>query len=235
MAEADRHQREGRLLEARATYASALAKASGYEQQTDIAVKLASVSERTLLGPRVYPGDDLVEEYVVKAGDSLTVVGARYKTPYQLIQRINRMSSDRLNLDQKIKVIRGPFNVKIFKSEFVLEIWRGNLLIKRFPIGVGAADSTPAGRYEVLDKVTNPAFNPPPSQRGTMQPKAGGAPDNPIGTRWIKFAEHLGIHGTIEPNSIGRNVSLGCIRMLNEDVEYVYDFLIRGSLIEIMD
>ena len=67
MAEADRHQREGRLLEARATYASALAKASGYEQQTDIAVKLASVSERTLLGPRVYPGDDLVEEYVVKA------------------------------------------------------------------------------------------------------------------------------------------------------------------------
>ncbi len=235
VAEAERHEQEGRLLQARAQYAAALPHASDRWQRNVIANKLAAISERTLLGPTIFQGDDLVEQYSVKSGDNLTAIGNRYRVPYEFIQRINRLPSDRLNVDQKLKIVRGPFSVKIYKSEFMLEVWRGDLLVKRFQIGVGSGDSTPPGRYEVLDKVKNPRFDPPPSQVGIMQAKAGGAPDNPIGSRWIKFAPSLGIHGTIEPDSIGRNASLGCIRMHNKEVEEVYDFLIRGSTVEIFE
>ncbi|RME39135.1 MAG: L,D-transpeptidase, partial [Planctomycetota bacterium] len=45
-----------------------------------------------------------------------------------------------------------------------------------------------------------------------------------------------GIHGTIEPDSIGRSVSLGCIRMHNEDVEEVYKYLVeRHSTVVVTD
>jgi len=60
---------------------------------------------------------------------------------------------------------------------------------------------------------------------------------NPIGERWIglrgidernKDLSGLGIHGTIEPKSIGKNVSMGCVRMLSSDVEEVYEMLLEG-------
>ena len=61
-----------------------------------------------------------------------------------------------------------------------------------------------------------------------------------IGTRWIGFEDRpgaagYGIHGTGDPNSIGRMLSEGCIRMLNADVEELYDFLVPGTEVKIID
>ncbi|HHN47143.1 MAG TPA: L,D-transpeptidase, partial [Planctomycetes bacterium] len=54
------------------------------------------------------------------------------------------------------------------------------------------------------------------------------------GTRWLGFGNSgpgkgLGIHGTTEPETVPGNVSLGCIRMLNEDVEELYDLAPIGT------
>ena len=72
---------------------------------------------------------------------------------------------------------------------------------------------------------------------------SGDNPLNPIGERWLGLQgmdEHtkdlfgLGIHGTIEPKSIGTNASMGCVRMLEGDVEKVYEMLLEGiSTVEI--
>ena len=65
---------------------------------------------------------------------------------------------------------------------------------------------------------------------------AADDPKNPLGERWIGLTgiegsavgqERYGIHGTIEPESIGKNTSMGCIRMRNEDVEFLYRCLIE--------
>jgi lipoprotein-anchoring transpeptidase ErfK/SrfK len=50
-----------------------------------------------------------------------------------------------------------------------------------------------------------------------------------LGERWIDLGESYGIHGTIEPDSIGKAASRGCIRMREKDVIEVYDFLVKGS------
>ena len=56
----------------------------------------------------------------------------------------------------------------------------------------------------------------------------------PIGERWIglegfddasKAHTGFGVHGTVEPESIGRSVSMGCIRLGAQDVELVYELL----------
>jgi lipoprotein-anchoring transpeptidase ErfK/SrfK len=47
------------------------------------------------------------------------------------------------------------------------------------------------------------------------------------------LGKSYGIHGTIDPNSIGKAESRGCIRLRNQDVEEVYDMLAVGSEVTI--
>ncbi|MBN2583810.1 MAG: L,D-transpeptidase family protein [Planctomycetes bacterium] len=225
LTEGRRLEREGKLVEARNQYVKALAAGPNAAQYAEIALCLTKLSERTILGKKLVDGETEADLYQVQSGDYLSTIGRRYATPYQLIQRINGLSSDAIYAGQKLKVVKGPFRVRVVKSDLVLELWLRDVLVKTYPVAIGKGDSTPAGEYVVLIKQENPAFSPPPSQRGIMKPMAGGDPENPLGSRWIGFGDHLGIHGTCEPDSIGKRVSLGCIRMLNPDVEELYDFL----------
>ncbi len=97
------------------------------------------------------------------------------------------------------------------------------------------------GRFRVraASKLVNPAWaNPRTGERFSRHD-----PDNPIGERWIglegiddanRDLAGYGIHGTIEPESVGRQSSMGCVRMLPEDVEVVYEVLMeRISTVEI--
>jgi len=235
-AEGLRLERIGKILEARATYAKALATRPDRAQQRAIASRIEGLCRRTILGPTVVPGETEAVEYEVQNGDYLSTIGRKFSIPYELIMRINSLSSDRIYGGQKLKVIKGPFTIRIVKSELVLEVWLRNLLVKTYPVAIGKEERTPAGRYSVGIKQVDPAFSPPPSQRGIMKPVAGGQPDNPLGSRWISFGNHLGIHGTNDPSSIGKRVSLGCIRMRNADVERVYDFVVpQLSKVEIVE
>jgi len=60
-------------------------------------------------------------------------------------------------------------------------------------------------------------------------------PKNPLGERWIDLGDSYGIHGTIEPDSIGTAASRGCIRLRDADIIEVYNFLVNGSLVEIRE
>ena len=69
------------------------------------------------------------------------------------------------------------------------------------------------------------------------KPVPFGDPENPLGTRWIAWRASdgtnsgLGFHGTKEPDSVGQDLSQGCVRMLNRDVEELYEILGRITAI----
>lgn len=235
VAEAQQSEAKGELLQARVLYSQALAKAADPAQRAAIVRQAAPVGEKTLLAPRVWTGDTDVEQYEIQSGDVLANIGARYRIPYELIKRVNNLSSDTIRAGDKLKVIKGPFRARIIKSQFRLELWLRDAPVKVFPVAIGLNDSTPAGQYAVKLKQKNPTFYPPPALQGKMGIKQAGDPENPLGARWIDLGNHLGIHGTNEPQSIGKSVSLGCIRMHNADVELLYDCLIPGSAVEIAD
>jgi lipoprotein-anchoring transpeptidase ErfK/SrfK len=101
----------------------------------------------------------------------------------------------------------------------------------RYGIGVGREGFTWSGVESISAKAEWPDWIPPAQmlQRQPYLPRwVAGGPGNPLGAR----AMYLGntayrIHGTNDPSSIGKRVSSGCIRMLNEDV---VDLFSRASV-----
>ena len=79
-----------------------------------------------------------------------------------------------------------------------------------------------------------------PSSRNKYADGMPGGEGNPLGVRAIYLYDDKGkdtlyrIHGTIEPWSIGLNVSSGCIRMLNENVTELYDLVEVGTKVVVM-
>lgn len=88
-------------------------------------------------------------------------------------------------------------------------------------------DLTPEGLFTVTVKAVNPYY-----RKKNIE---GGDEKNPLGTRWIGFdardtdGRTYGIHGTNNPASIGHYVSEGCIRMQNEAIESLYDYIPIGT------
>jgi lipoprotein-anchoring transpeptidase ErfK/SrfK len=123
-----------------------------------------------------------------------------------------------------LTVDRGGFRISLFKK-----LKR----VQTYPIAVGQVGlETPAGLYTIQNKAVNPAWHVPNSDwAGSLagQVIPGGAPNNPIKARWLGVADGVGVHGTDARGSIGSNASHGCIRMLIEDVEKLYDEVPIGT------
>jgi lipoprotein-anchoring transpeptidase ErfK/SrfK len=73
---------------------------------------------------------------------------------------------------------------------------------------------------------------------------ASGDTRNPLGDYWIGLAgvngqamgkPSYGIHGPIDPQSIGRTESMGCIRMCNQDVAILFDLLVEGKSLAVVN
>ena len=91
---------------------------------------------------------------------------------------------------------------------------------------------TPEGTFTIIVKAEKPYY-----RKKNIE---GGSEDNPLGTRWIGFdAENTdgrtyGLHGTNQPNSIGKYTTSGCIRLLNGQIEALFDDVPIGTKILII-
>lgn len=91
-----------------------------------------------------------------------------------------------------------------------------NEVVKEYPIAVGKSYSqTPLGEYHIVYKTIDPYYS--------KQNIPGGSIYNPLGSRWIGFKPHYGIHGNSNPKSIGTFASAGCVRMYERDVQELYN------------
>lgn len=128
---------------------------------------------------------------------------------------------------------RYPVVVSIKRGAFQLSLYKRLKLVKTYPIAVGQVGlETPAGLYKIQNKAVNPAWSVPNaawagSLAGQVIP--AGAANNPIKSRWLGVYDGVGVHGTSDRGSIGSNASHGCIRMLIEDVEALYDDVPVGT------
>jgi lipoprotein-anchoring transpeptidase ErfK/SrfK len=108
----------------------------------------------------------------------------------------------------------------------------------RYGIGVGRPGFMWSGVKQVSRKAEWPAWTPPPEmlrRRPDLPRHMEGGPANPLGARALYLGSSLyRIHGTNEPNTIGQNVSSGCIRMMNEDVTDLYGRVGVGTKVVVM-
>ncbi|HEY1735943.1 MAG TPA: L,D-transpeptidase [Methylovirgula sp.] len=108
----------------------------------------------------------------------------------------------------------------------------------RYGIGVGREGFTWSGIEKISRKAEWPDWTPPDDmlkRRPDLPTHMDGGPQNPLGARALYLGASLyRIHGTNEPYTIGTNVSSGCIRMMNEDVEDLYDRVKVGTQVVVM-
>jgi lipoprotein-anchoring transpeptidase ErfK/SrfK len=103
----------------------------------------------------------------------------------------------------------------------------------RYGVGVGRPGFEWSGVKTITRKAEWPGWTPPPQmmlRRPDLPVHMDGGPDNPLGARALYLGSSLyRIHGTNEPETIGRDVSSGCIRMMNEDVIDLYNRVRVGT------
>ena len=79
-------------------------------------------------------------------------------------------------------------------------------------------------------KIINPTWY----KAGAVVPP--GSSKNILGTRWLGLSlQGYGIHGTTDPDSIGKQATAGCVRMLNNDVEELYIIVPAGTEVTVVD
>jgi len=196
---------------------------------------LVRIGNETIFSSQIFDDDAFVGRHIVKTGETLGKIAKQFQITADLLVRINHIKNKNvIRVGQTLKVVQGPFRAEISKGRFRMDVYLDNTFVKSFPVGTGAQDSTPTGEWVVKDKLVNPTYYP--ARGGNII--AADDPANPLGERWIALKgvsgeavgqQRYGIHGTIDPNSIGKNVSLGCIRLHNADVEFLYDLLIVGK------
>lgn len=109
---------------------------------------------------------------------------------------------------------------------------------ERFGIGVGRDGFTWAGTEKISAKKEWADWRPPAEmiERQPYLPRfMAGGPGNPLGARTMYLGGTIyRIHGTNQPSTIGQFMSSGCIRMLNEDVEALYDKVKVGTKVVVL-
>ena len=233
---------ENNRVEARTLLSQTLRNTTLSDSEAEvIRSEIAMLNEDLVFGPIVAPGDPMCEEYTIKSGDSLSKIAGRRElaTHWKLIQRVNRISNpSRIRLGQRLKLVRGPFHAVVYKREHRMDIFHGSpddpgswIYIRSFRVGLGESNGTPTGRFVVNGtKLENPGWVNPRDSRERYEPDD---PNNPIGEYWIGLdglgedagKTGYGIHGTVEKESIGENMSMGCVRLADDDIALVYELL----------
>lgn len=111
-----------------------------------------------------------------------------------------------------------------------LELLRYGEVWRRFPVAVGKQSTpTPLGRFTIDVIIENPTWYP------TGRPPVPPGVENPLGRYWLGLSlKGYGIHGNNNPLSIGYPQSNGCIRMHNQDVEFLVQLVRVGTPVEII-
>ncbi len=244
-AQAFLNSRPRQIIAARNKLNEALAMPTSKEQVQSIKKQMAELSKEWLFGPAVIAGDELCDTFTVKRGDSLEIIGRRFKVPHEILMKINNIPRpESLQAGRPIKVVKGPFHVKVCRSTYTMDLYLRDTYVRSFIIGTGRpGHETPTGLWRVKEggKLVKPTWTDPDTGRVY---KASDA-DYPLGSRWIALdgidGEARGrtgfaIHGTKDPDQIGGAVSRGCIRMYNGEVVLVYNMLTPlYSKVEVFD
>ncbi|MET1412832.1 L,D-transpeptidase [Roseibium sp. HPY-6] len=129
------------------------------------------------------------------------------------------------------------------RNHFLYWIWENNTAL-RYGVGVGREGFKWYGRARIDRKALWPRWVPPPEmlKRQPELPRRveGGAANNPLGPRALYLYNNgsdtgYRLHGTLEPWSIGHDVSSGCIRMLPEDIIDLYQRCPKGTAVLVLE
>ena len=221
------YQRVNKLLEEKQVLERVISTYSQSPAAAAASQRLANINVGLMFSAVETPDSFL---YQVQPGDTLYQISRKYETTVEMLMKSNNITSSLIKPGMKLKVVRAVFSIDVDKSDKVLTLKTDKEIIKKYLIAVGENNSTPTGKFTVLNRIVNPVWY----KTGAIVPP--GSPENILGTRWLGLSEPgYGIHGTTETGPIQSQTTQGCVRMRNEDVEELYTIVPAGTQVTITD
>jgi len=221
-------EKRDELLKAGEAYAKAIelfpASASAPKAQE----ALEKINVKILFSSIITP-DSI--SYEVQKGDSLFKIAKKFNTTAELIAKANGLKDGMIKSGKSLKISKALFSIVVDKSQNILTLKSGQYVLKTYRVSTGKDSCTPVGTFKIMNKIIDPPWYPP---AGGVIP--AGDPKNVLGSRWLGLSkEGYGIHGTTQPETIGKSVTEGCIRLKNSDVEELYSIVPEGTEVVVID
>lgn len=221
------YEKKANLVGARDIYQKLIDIYPGSKNIQSYERKRSEENIRILYSPVI---DNDAFEYRIQRGDTLSKIAKKFGTTMDLIVIANGLKNANIMQGQTLKIQKSTFSIVVDRSQNILTLKSDERVIKNYRVSTGAKDSTPAGKFRVVNKIINPAWY----TTGAIVPP--GSDKNILGTRWLGLSKPtFGIHGTTDPKALGKSVTSGCVRMSNADVEELYMLVPLGTEVVILD
>jgi lipoprotein-anchoring transpeptidase ErfK/SrfK len=228
LAELNRLKAEDQFSEARAKGLEALKAAPDAATRRAIEDLLSELAGPLLMSKRPLPEK---VDYTVAAGDSLDKLARRFGTTVDLIRKGNAIPGQVIRLGTRLRILSGKLALTIDKGDNTLVVTLNDQFLKRYRVGTGQYSTTPTGTFKITGKVAQPTWYHPD---GRVIPY--GDKENLLGTHWMSIdVPGFGLHGTWEPDSVGKQSSQGCVRLANPDIEELFTIVPEGTPVVIQD
>ncbi len=167
----------------------------------------------------------------VESGAPLTFLQVSRQGPWlEVLLPVEPNGSKGWVREQEVVVETVTYRLDVRTSAHQMDLFDADVLVRTYPVGIGKAGTpTPGGTFYLKELLR------PPNPKGSYGPYAYGLSgfsqtlDSFAGTDPV-----IGIHGTDDPSSIGKDVSSGCIRVRNADVTELAQLLPLGTPVRIL-
>ncbi len=220
-------QKDDQLLEARDKAYEILAQSSNKAARAGAEALLGDVNIKLLLSPRMMPEKT---DYTIQPGDSINALARKYGTTVEVVQKGNRVTSSVIRPGDRLRLFTGKFSIRVSKKDNTLVVMMNDKFFKRYAVGTGEYGKTPVGDFTIRDRVPQPTW----WKDGKAIPF--GDTNNVLGTHWLALdVPGYGIHGTWQPETIGKQASAGCIRLVNAEIEELFTLVPVGTPVTITE
>lgn len=228
LAEARELCKNDRCLQARELFLQLLEKSKDAAIRAETETLLGEVHTTLAFSKRPMPEKT---DYTVQTGDTLGGLAKKFTTTKEMIRKSNNFSGDVIHLGDRLRILGAKWAVTVSKNNNDLVVTMNDKFFKRYYVGTGQYSMTPTGTFHVVSRLEHPTW-----YRTGGTPVPFGDTNNVLGTHWISLdIPHYGIHGTWETNTIGKQSSQGCIRLLNSQIEELYVLLPEGTPVTITE
>lgn len=216
------------LPNAKEAYSAIIVNFPEFDQIKEIEARLWDLNVKLLFSPVITDSDFV---YKVEAGDTLSKIGAKYNTTVDLIMKSNNLENTLIRPGNRLKIPTRTFSVIVNKTHNTLTLKADEQIFKVYRIATGKYGCTPLGNFTIVEKLINPDWYK--AGRGVVP---ADNPENILGTRWLGLSEpQYGIHGGATEEDLGHQVTDGCVRMIDAEVEELFTVLPRGTQVAIVD
>jgi len=225
---AQTYQSKGEWDKAAKLYQEIIKQFPNFKEIPNVEEILWDLNIKALFSPTILDKDIV---YKVEPGDTLGKIAGKYNTTVDLIMRSNNLEGDLIRPGNRLKISPAKYSLVIDKSQNTLTLKADGSVFKVYSVATGKYNSTPTGFFKIAQKLKNPDWY----KRGEGVIPAN-SPENILGTRWLGLSEpQYGIHGGATRKDLGNQVTDGCVRMINSDVEELFTILPRETEVTIVD